>query len=121
MQADVSMEMPPPAKPVARKRANGRLGQKEAAPDQQKGGELSREDSDSLFVPAGEEDVGWDPTDYDDDEESMGWDANVNNASIANLRRALHLANHLPGQCWLPTNFSRHTIHIAIALDGYRE
>lgn len=67
-QNDRSMEMPPPAIPNPR-RTNRKLGQNKNAPPKQ--------DHDSLFVPAEEDDARWDPPDYEEEEETMGWDASI--------------------------------------------
>jgi cell cycle checkpoint control protein RAD9A len=77
IQAEVGSEMPPPAKPEPR-RSNRRLGQNDVQA-QAKAPERSREDSESLFVPADEDDTRWDPQGDGNDEESMGWDASVRN------------------------------------------
>jgi cell cycle checkpoint control protein RAD9A len=80
MQAEASNEMPPPAKPEPR-RSNRKLGQNEIN-GQAKALQHSREDPESLFVSADEDDSRWDPPEYENDEESMGWDASVRNVGF---------------------------------------
>jgi cell cycle checkpoint control protein RAD9A len=73
-------EMPPPAIPNARKSVR-KLGQNGPQNRKQKANEQDQ-DSDSLFVPRDgddREDVRWDPADYENEEETLGWDASANN------------------------------------------
>jgi cell cycle checkpoint control protein RAD9A len=87
MQAETSVEMPPPAKPDPR-RSSRRLGQNDFNAET-KSAQQMRGDPESLFVPA-EDDNRWDPPEYENDEESMGWDA-----SVRNVRYAIHLTDML--------------------------
>jgi cell cycle checkpoint control protein RAD9A len=70
--------MPPPAVPNSRKPVR-KLGQK----DVNGGSKTAQQDDndDSLFVPLEEEDRRWDPADYENDEETLAWDASANNVS----------------------------------------
>ena len=72
-QSERSIDMPPPAVPNTR-RTIRKLGQNDKTKQQ-------REDPESLFVPE-EDDTRWDPPDYENDEESMGWDASFQPVSI---------------------------------------
>jgi cell cycle checkpoint control protein RAD9A len=75
-------DMRPPAVPNTRKPVR-KLGQKET-----NGGTKTaqqEDNDDSLFVPMGEEDRRWDPTDYENDEETLAWDASANNVSSSGL------------------------------------
>jgi cell cycle checkpoint control protein RAD9A len=79
-------DMPPPAVPNTRKPVR-KLGQKEANVEPKT---VQQEDNDdSLFVPLGEEDRRWDPTDYENDEETLAWDASANNVSSPGLYMSL--------------------------------
>jgi cell cycle checkpoint control protein RAD9A len=70
--------MPPPAIPNTRKPVR-KLGQN----DTNGGSRTVQQDDndDSLFVPLEEEDQRWDPADYENDEETLAWDASANNVS----------------------------------------
>jgi cell cycle checkpoint control protein RAD9A len=73
-------EMPPPAISNIRKPVR-KLGQNGPQNGKQKSKEQDQE-SDSLFVPRendDREDRRWDPTDYENEEETLGWDASANN------------------------------------------
>jgi cell cycle checkpoint control protein RAD9A len=70
-------EMPPPAKPASRRPVR-KLGQNENSASSQLR-QQQEEDPDSLFVPAGEEDHRWEPANYENDEETLGWDASASN------------------------------------------
>jgi cell cycle checkpoint control protein RAD9A len=74
----VLTNMPPPAIPNTRKPVR-KLGQK----DPSGGSKTAQQDDndDSLFVPLQEEDRRWDPADYENDEETLAWDASANNVS----------------------------------------
>lgn len=48
-------------------------------------------DPESLFLPAGDDDQQWDETNYDDDEDVLGWDASANQVS----REQLHIFSRL--------------------------
>jgi cell cycle checkpoint control protein RAD9A len=72
-----STEMPPPAIAKARKLA-GRLGQNESATGSMFSNRSDR-DSESLFVQQEEEDRQWDPAQYENEEESLGWNATIDN------------------------------------------
>jgi cell cycle checkpoint control protein RAD9A len=76
MRSD-SDNMPPPAKPSPRRPVR-RLGQNES-PAASQLRQQQEDDPESLFVPAGEEDRRWDPADYENDEETLGWDASASN------------------------------------------
>ena len=71
--------MPPPAKPAPRRPVR-KLGQNENNAASQLR-QQPEEDPDSLFVPTGEEDRRWEPADYENDEETLGWDASASNVS----------------------------------------
>ena len=75
-----STEMPPPATTKARKLA-GRLGQNESATSSLLSNRSDR-DSESLFVRQEEEDRQWDPAEYDNEEESLGWNATIDNVRV---------------------------------------
>ncbi|KAL1390624.1 Rad9-domain-containing protein [Phyllosticta capitalensis] len=48
---------------------------------------LQREESESLFVPPEDEgDARWDPTEYDEEEETLGWDASADNSTHQRFR-----------------------------------
>lgn len=72
-------EMPPPVKTKARKLA-GKLGQNESATGSMLSNRSDR-DSESLFVQQEEVDRQWDPAEYDNEEESLGWNATIDNVS----------------------------------------
>jgi cell cycle checkpoint control protein RAD9A len=72
-------EMPPPTITKARKLA-GKLGQNESATGSMISSRSDR-DSESLFVQQEEEDRQWDPAEYDNEEESLGWNATIDNVS----------------------------------------
>ena len=70
-------EMPPPAITKARKLA-GKLGQNESATSSMLSSRSDR-NSESLFVQQEEEDCQWDPPEYNNEEESLGWNATIDN------------------------------------------
>jgi len=63
----------------ARKLA-GRLGQNESTTGSMLSNRSVR-DSESLFVQQVEEDRQWDPAEYENEEESLGWNATIDNVS----------------------------------------
>lgn len=71
--------MPPPTMTKARKLA-GKLGQNESATGSTLSNRSDR-DSESLFVQQEEEDRQWDPAEYNNEEESLGWNATIDNVS----------------------------------------
>ncbi|KAF2712431.1 hypothetical protein K504DRAFT_426715 [Pleomassaria siparia CBS 279.74] len=78
-----SFEMPPPADPASRLAAARRRQPGSRKPSSPKPAVVS--DPDSLFV---EEDSRWEPLDYNQEEETLGWDASVehDNASFPTFR-----------------------------------
>lgn len=74
---DRSPEMPPPAIPSSRTSAR-RLRQPGLAKPSPSP-KPAEPDPESLFVPAEEEDRRWDPVEYRDDEDTLGWDASAEN------------------------------------------
>ena len=73
-------DMPPPAEQNKRKSLR-KLGQNESH-GQITSQQRAKEVSESLFVPMEEEDHRWDPTEYEEDEETLGWDTNVSNVGF---------------------------------------
>jgi cell cycle checkpoint control protein RAD9A len=69
--------MPPPAITKARKLA-GKLGQNESATSSMLSSRSDR-NSESLFVQQEKEDCQWDPPEYNNEEESLGWNATIDN------------------------------------------
>lgn len=64
--------MPPPVEPASRRSIRRQPGSRKAASPR------PQEDSESLFVPQDEEeDARWEPANYDNDEETLGWDASA--------------------------------------------
>jgi hypothetical protein len=86
--------MPPPVTKKARKLA-GRLGQNESSTSSLLSNRSDR-DSESLFVRQEEEDRQWDPKEYDNEEESLGWNATIDNVRSFVVFDLL-LAYHRPG------------------------
>jgi cell cycle checkpoint control protein RAD9A len=77
------LEMPPPVVPASRaspRRLRNPGSAKRATPPKP-----ADPDPESLFIPADEEDNRWDPVDYRDDEETLGWDASADDVSLARL------------------------------------
>ena len=72
-----STEMPPPTMTKVRKLA-GKLGQNESATGSTLSNRSDR-DSESLFVQQEEEDRQWDPAEYNNEEESLGWNGRTFN------------------------------------------
>jgi cell cycle checkpoint control protein RAD9A len=73
-----STEMPPP--PTKARKLTGRLGQNESTTSSMLSNRSDR-DSESLFVQQEEQDRQWDPAEYDNEEESLGWNATIDNVS----------------------------------------
>ncbi|OCK96252.1 uncharacterized protein K441DRAFT_657638 [Cenococcum geophilum 1.58] len=72
------LEMPPPVAPASRastRRLRNPGSAKRATPPKP-----TDPDPESLFIPADEEDNRWDPVDYRNDEETLGWDASADDA-----------------------------------------
>lgn len=68
----VRSEMPPPVEPASRRSERRRIsGQKRAASPK------PQADHESLFVNQEEEDARWEPVDYTNEEETLGWDASA--------------------------------------------
>ncbi|ORY10413.1 Rad9-domain-containing protein [Clohesyomyces aquaticus] len=65
-------DMPPPIKPASRRTGRRNPGSRRVPSP--KAGEP---DPDSLFVGRAEEDSHWDPLDYNNEEETLGWDASA--------------------------------------------
>ena len=65
--------MPPPTEAASRRRTTRRNpgSRKDTSP------RPAQPDVESLFVGQDEADARWDPTDYDQEEETLGWDASV--------------------------------------------
>jgi len=76
----LSAEMPPPAVPKTRKLGKN-LGQNESMTTSTISNPSDRE-SEGLFVTQ-EDDSQWDPPNYDDGEESLGWNATADNVCSA--------------------------------------
>ena len=77
------LEMPPPVVPVSRastRRLRNPGSAKRATPPRP-----ADPDPESLFIPADEEDNRWDPVDYRNDEETLGWDASADDVSLERL------------------------------------
>lgn len=74
-----SADMAPPATTKARKLA-GKLGQNASATGSMISNRSDR-DTESLFVQQDEDDRQWDPAEYDN-EESLGWNATIDNVRI---------------------------------------
>ncbi|OCK79277.1 hypothetical protein K432DRAFT_330472 [Lepidopterella palustris CBS 459.81] len=70
---NMRLEMPPPAVPASR--ASNRRLRKPGSAKRVISPKPAEADPDSLFVPADEEDHRWDPVDYRNSEETLGWDA----------------------------------------------
>ncbi|KAF2473333.1 uncharacterized protein BDR25DRAFT_257712 [Lindgomyces ingoldianus] len=66
-------EMPPPAEPASRRTARRRNPGSRRAKSPKQGDP----DPESLFVGREEEDRSWDPVDYNNEEETLGWDASA--------------------------------------------
>lgn len=64
--------MPPPVEPASRQSARRQIGSRPAsspAPQQ--------DDPESLFVNQNDDDTQWEPVDYNNEEEALGWDASA--------------------------------------------
>ena len=72
-------DMPPPAVPKSRRNA-GKLGQNETS-HQPIVSQRVVDESESLFVRDDRDDRRWDPTDYEDQEQTFGWNASMDNDS----------------------------------------
>ncbi|KAF2016300.1 DNA repair protein Rad9 [Aaosphaeria arxii CBS 175.79] len=70
-------EMPPPSEPASRLSARRRAtaARRQASP------KPVESNPDSLFVNDEEEDAQWEPVDYNEEEETLGWDASTENAN----------------------------------------
>jgi cell cycle checkpoint control protein RAD9A len=108
-QQERKIEMPPPARPDPR-RASRKLGQAKVS-------RVAVEDHDSLFVPADDDDARWDPPDYEQDEESMGWDASI---QPVRLPQEIHLdsADQCSGR-WISANIPRYSISVEVTFNRY--
>ncbi|KAF2086706.1 DNA repair protein Rad9 [Saccharata proteae CBS 121410] len=73
-------EMPPPSIPASR--TSARLRKPPGSAKQPSLSQQQEVDSETLFVQQGEGDHQWDPTDYRDDEETLGWDVNADSGGI---------------------------------------
>jgi cell cycle checkpoint control protein RAD9A len=78
--SNVRTDMPPPRMPASRASARRTLkptGTASTKPSRQASDSTS--ESDSLFVQQDEDDNRWDPMQYGDQEDTLGWDANADN------------------------------------------
>ena len=79
--------MPPPARPVVDKARSSQVQRLAPLNVRQREQSAARTDpeSDSLFLPGGDEDQTWDPPNYNvnDGEEMLGWDANNEHPSAS--------------------------------------
>lgn len=100
----LSAEMPPPAVPKARKLGKN-LGQNDSAATSMVSSRSERE-SEGLFVTP-EEDSQWDPPNYDNGEESLGWNATGDN--VGSVRPCVCFSTaYLRSGCCSISNPSRH-------------
>jgi cell cycle checkpoint control protein RAD9A len=86
-------EMPPPVEPASRttRRRNPGTRQENPLPTRPKAPEP---DPESLFVREGEDDANWEPIDYNNEEETLGWDASADqdNAIFPTFRDSASLS-----------------------------
>ncbi|KAK3050831.1 hypothetical protein LTR09_007908 [Extremus antarcticus] len=80
-------QMPPPARPAANKPPPSsqpqRMSLKESMRQAPASQQESDADPDSLFMPGGSEDPTWEPPNYEEEEEMLGWDANNEHPSAS--------------------------------------
>lgn len=115
----VVSEMPPPAAPNARRPVR-KLGQNGPQAGKRKADEQDQE-SDSLFVPREDddrEDRRWDPAEYENDEETLGWDASANNVREAQDTTGHRHLTSFSG-CWIPSHVPRQ--HVSFAFKYHRK
>ncbi|KAF2263737.1 hypothetical protein CC78DRAFT_517975 [Lojkania enalia] len=73
------LEMPPPVEPASRRSTRRRNpGSRKARSPRS-----AEPDPDSLFIQPDEDDARWEPVDYNNEEETLGWDASAEHGSVA--------------------------------------